>query len=98
MVRNGRFFMKWRTCALLAAATLMCGLSIETVAYAQSSADVVVRLRRLERDLRDLQAETFRRSPDAAAAAKALPPAEPAPAAEPAQPVPDLGPMMRRVD
>jgi tol-pal system protein YbgF len=100
VVRNGRFFMKWRTVALVMAAGLICGLSLETAAYAQSSADVLVRLRRLERDLRDLQAETFRRSPDAAAAAQAAPaPApEPEPVAEPAQPIPDLGPMMRRVD
>jgi tol-pal system protein YbgF len=92
--------MRWRTGALLAVAALMCGLSIETAAYAQSSADVVVRLRRLERDLRDLQAETFRRTPGAATGAQAapLPPPEPEPAATPAQPVPDLGPMMRRVD
>jgi tol-pal system protein YbgF len=92
--------MRWRTGALVAAAGLICGLSLETAAYAQSSADILVRLRRLERDIRDMQAETFRRSPDAAPAAgatAALAP-EPEPAAAPAQPVPDLGPMMRRVD
>jgi phage shock protein A len=92
--------MRWRTGALVAAAGLICGLSLETAAYAQSSADILVRLRRLERDIRDMQAETFRRSPDAAAAAAANPALapEPEPAAAPAQPVPDLGPMMRRVD
>jgi tol-pal system protein YbgF len=70
---------------------------LDTAAYAQSSADINARLRRLERDMRDLQAETFRKEPDAAAIL-AAPPTTPEPAAEPAQPVPDLGPMMRRVD
>jgi tol-pal system protein YbgF len=47
--------------------------------------------------MRDLQAETFRKGPDAAAIL-AAPPTTPEPAAQPAQPIPDLGPMMRRVD
>jgi tol-pal system protein YbgF len=73
------------------------GVLLDTAAYAQSSTDINARLRRLERDMRDLQAETFRKGPDAAAIL-AAPPTTPEPAAQPAQPIPDLGPMMRRVD
>jgi len=88
-----------RTGALVAAAGLIGSLSLETAAYAQSSADVQARIRRLERDIRDLQAETFRRSPEGAAGAVMPPPPEaPEPTAQPSQPIPDLGPMMRRVD
>jgi len=96
MTRKSRFLNVMRTGALVAVAGLIGSLSLETAAYAQSSADVQARIRRLERDIRDLQAETFRRAPEGAGAA--LPPAAPEPAAEPAQAMPDLGPMMRRVD
>jgi tol-pal system protein YbgF len=88
-----------RTGALVAVAGLIGSLSLETAAYAQSSADVQARIRRLERDIRDLQAETFRRSPEGAGGAVVpLPPAAPEPEAPSSQPIPDLGPMMRRVD
>jgi tol-pal system protein YbgF len=94
-----RFLTMLRTGALVAVAGLIGSLSLETAAYAQSSADVQARIRRLERDIRDLQAETFRRSPEGAAGAvMPLPPETPEPAAQPSQPIPDLGPMMRRVD
>jgi tol-pal system protein YbgF len=96
MAHKMRFLNVWRTGALVAVAGLIGSVSLDTAAYAQSSADVNARLRRLERDIRDLQAETFRRSPDDAASIPAAPP-EPE-VVEPAQPVPDLGPMMRRVD
>ena len=97
---TSRFLTMLRTGALVAAAGLIGSLSLETAAYAQSSADVQARIRRLERDIRDLQAETFRRSPEGAAGAvmPPPPPEAPEPAAQPSQPIPDLGPMMRRVD
>lgn len=99
MTRKSRFLNVWRTGALVAVAGLIGGLSLDTAAYAQSSADVNARLRRLERDIRDLQAETFRKGPDADAVLAAPPTSgAPEPAAEPAQAMPDLGPMMRRVD
>jgi tol-pal system protein YbgF len=98
MARKSRFLNVWRTGALVAVAGLIGGVSLDTAAYAQSAAEVTARLRRLERDIRDLQAETFRKGPDADAVLAAPPgPAMPE-AAEPSQPVPDLGPMMRRVD
>src|SRR5688572_12098105 len=96
MTRNSSFLNVMRTGALVAVAGLIGSLSLETAAYAQSSADVQARIRRLERDIRDLQQETFRRSPEGAGAA--LPAPAPEPVAEPAQSIPDLGPMMRRVD
>jgi tol-pal system protein YbgF len=98
MAYKSRFLNLWRTGALVAVAGLIGGVSLDTAAYAQSSADVNARLRRLERDIRDLQAETFRKGPDGAAIL-AAPPTSPEQAApEPSQPMPDLGPMMRRVD
>ena len=94
-----RFLTMLRAGALVTVAGLIGTLSLETAAYAQSSADVQARIRRLERDIRDLQAETFRRSPEGASGAVVpLPPAPPEPEAQPSQPIPDLGPMMRRVD
>ncbi len=97
MTRKSRFLDVVRTGALVAVVGLIGSLTLETAAYAQSSADIQARIRRMERDLRDLQAETFRRSPEGANGAP-LPPAPPEPVAEPAQAIPDLGPVMRRVD
>jgi tol-pal system protein YbgF len=54
--------------------------------------DLMVRMQRMERDIRDLQAETFRRAPGGAASA----PAEAVPA--PGAGSPDLSPIMRRMD
>jgi tol-pal system protein YbgF len=51
--------------------------------------DLLVRMQRMERDIRDLQAETFRRPPGA--------PADAAPA-PPTGAMPDLSPIMRRMD
>ena len=76
--------------------------------------DLMARLQRLERDLRDVQAETFKKAPGAPAAAapaSATAPAAgaaagaaaaaiPAPEAQPQQAsmTPDLGPLIRRMD
>ena len=98
MAYKGRFLNVWRTGALVAVAGLIGAVSLDTAAYAQSAAEVQARLRRLERDIRDLQAETFRGKAPDAAAVLAAPPTSPGPAAEPSQRMPDLGPMMRRVD
>jgi len=98
MAHKSKFLNVWRTGALVAVAGLIGSVSLDTAAYAQSAAEVQARLRRLERDIRDLQAETFRKSPDGGASAVAPPPLPPEQAAEPAQPTPDLGPMLRRVD
>src|SRR5688572_16874494 len=99
MARKSRFLNVWRTGALVAVAGLIGAVSLDTAAYAQSAAEVQARLRRLERDIRDLQSETFRGKAPDAAAVLAAPPTSPEQAApEPSQPMPDLGPMMRRVD
>ena len=83
--------------------------------------DLMARLQRLERDMRDVQAETFKKTGAApAAAAAGAPPAAgaaaagaaaagavaagavaaslPAPEAQPQQPIPDLTPLVRRMD
>jgi len=82
---------------------LLCSAAFPVSAVsAQSSADLQARVQRLERDLRDLQAETFRRGGKAPTANAAAPAPEPAPmpAAEAAQPqsTVDLEPLMRRVN
>jgi len=97
MTRKSRFLDVVRTGAIVAVMGLIGSVTLETAAYAQSSADIQARMRRLERDIRDLQAETFRRSPEGANGAP-LPPPPPEQVAEPAQSMPDLGPVMRRVD
>jgi tol-pal system protein YbgF len=59
--------------------------------------EILSRLQRLERDLRDVQAETYRRSGGSGPAPVAGPP-EPAEADQNAVAVPDLNPLMRRLD
>src|SRR4051812_47692001 len=61
-------------------------------ASAQNANDLQTRINRLERDIRDLQAATFRRPPGS------LPDADLPADAGAAQPAPDLGPMLRRMD
>ena len=97
MTSKSSFLNVWRTGALVAAAGLIGSVALDTVAYAQTAAELNTRLRRIERDLRDLQAQTFRKGPQDGAAILAAPPT-PEPAAEPSQPMPDFGPMMRRID
>jgi tol-pal system protein YbgF len=58
---------------------------------------LVVRLQRLERDMRDVEAATFRKPPGDKV--DAPPPADAPPAAETPPPVmPDLNPLLRRID
>jgi tol-pal system protein YbgF len=74
---------------------------IQPAAPANDARDLQTRLQRIERDLRDLQAETYRRAPgDRTAPPPAVSPdPTPAPAAETPPPVmPDLNPIMRRMD
>ncbi|HEX3484724.1 MAG TPA: tol-pal system protein YbgF [Micropepsaceae bacterium] len=64
--------------------------------------DLMARIQRLERDLHDVQAETFRRSgtagPAPAASADAAPPPAAAPVPDAQMPaIPDLNPLMRRL-
>ncbi|HXJ02977.1 MAG TPA: tol-pal system protein YbgF [Micropepsaceae bacterium] len=91
------------------AAALSVGLAFVSVAAnapAQGvqtidARDLMARIQRLERDLHDVQAETFRRAPGAPAPAASLSPDAapvPAPAPEMQQaPMPDLNPLMRRL-
>jgi tol-pal system protein YbgF len=77
--------------ALILTAGLGLGLAASP-SYAQSASDLQARLQRVERDMRDIQAEIYRRNPNGPIA----PP--PAAAPEPQQAMPDLGPLMRRLD
>jgi len=87
--------VRGRLIATSAALALSAGLLIagSPAPAAQSvtvdARDLLVRMQRMERDLRDLQSETFRRAPAA--------PAEVAPAPS-AGAMPDLSPIMRRMD
>ena len=91
-----------RTGAVVFAAAMLCSAGLSLPAQAQSSADLQARVQRLERDLRDLQAETFRRggnrAPNAAAAPAPEPPPAPVVEAPPPQALPDLDPLMRRIN
>ncbi|SRR5258705_2616003 len=102
MVRNTEFKSLGLTGAALFAGLTLCSGAASIPAQAQSSADLQARVQRLERDLRDLQAETFRRTPANRNAASAPAPVEPAPmpAAEAPPPpsMPDLNPLMRRIN
>jgi tol-pal system protein YbgF len=87
-------------------AVLIAGLGFGTLAGVPAMAqavqtldarDLLARIQRLERDTRDLQAETFRRAPGDRTASSVK--TEAAPAAESQQTaVPDLNPVMRRID
>src|SRR5262252_3385828 len=79
-------------------AALLLGTSLVILAaspaVAQSTVDMSIRLQRLERDIRDLQAATFKKPQGPLVDA----PAQPAPAAAPEPPKVDLEPVMRRID
>ena len=95
--------------ALIAGLLCLCiitGASAAPAVQVIDARDLMARLQRLERDMRDVQSETFRRAPNAAAgaapapaaaAANAAPAPTPVPEAQSQQPIPDLNPMMRRL-
>src|SRR5215510_2241546 len=98
MVPRNEFRRMGRISAALLAGLMVTSLSASLPAKAQGSSDYQARLQRLERDMRDLQAETFKRRPATAAPAPAP---EPPPVAQPATPAaqtPDLDPLMRRIN
>jgi tol-pal system protein YbgF len=83
-------------------AALIAGLGFLGVTAASSQGaqtidakDLVSRIQRLERDLRDVQSETFRRNPGAAPLA--APPPAPVPEPQAQQPLPDLDPLVRQI-
>jgi len=81
-----------RAGAVAAICVLLIGLGASPAQSAPATVDardLMIRLQRMERDLRDLQAETFRRSPGA--------PADFGPPPQSAA-GPDLSPIMRRLD
>src|SRR5690348_14871791 len=79
---------RWMLAGSLAAAALGAS-TIALPAFAQTS-DMMVRLQRLERDVRDLEAATFKNPPG---------PLVDKPAdTQPQQAIPDINPMMRRLD
>jgi tol-pal system protein YbgF len=89
--------------ALIAGLGLFCANAAESQGVQVIDArDLMARIQRLERDLHDVQAETFRRNPGAAppaAPASAIPapaPAVPDPQAPQAS-MPDLNPLMRQI-
>jgi tol-pal system protein YbgF len=98
--------MKTMRARLMKAGAVLAFLSCGVVGAAAAPAttvdarDLLLRLQRLERDMRDVQAETFRQTGKAPAPAAAAPP--PAEAAAPPPPVvapvmPDLDPLIRRL-
>jgi tol-pal system protein YbgF len=82
--------------------SLFGGSAMAESAQAPDARDLITRIQRLERDMRDLQAETFRqKGGDHALPGAALAPdvSIPAPPPEPPQAaLPDLNPMLRRID
>jgi tol-pal system protein YbgF len=99
---------KWgRWVGALVFAVVQAQLAVAAPATASAPPSVadynqlLVRLQRLERDMRDVEAATFRRPP-ADKSATAPSPAEPeiaaAPAVAPPPVMPDLNPLLRRID
>jgi tol-pal system protein YbgF len=98
-----RQWTRWAGAFLIAAAQIQIAAAAPAnPAPAGPSAldynQLVVRLQRLERDMRDVEAATFRKPPGDKV--DAPPPAEIPPAAEPPPPpvMPDLNPLLRRID
>ena len=83
--------------SLLLAAGFGLAFGASVPASAQTAADYQVRIQRMERDLRDLQAEMFRRNPPAPRSGQPAPAIE-LPPEPPAQAIPDLTPTIRRID
>lgn len=102
-----REWIKWAGALLIAAAQIQVAAAAPAAAApaGPSASDynqLVVRLQRLERDMRDVEAATFRKPAGDKAAAPAdaapLPEDKPAAAEPPPVVLPDLNPLMRRID
>lgn len=101
MTVRHRQWTSWAGAFLIAAAYVQVAAAAPApTSSAPSAADynqLVTRLQRLERDMRDVEAATFRKPPGDKVDAPA--PADMPPAAETPPPVmPDLNPLMRRID
>src|SRR6266550_5046353 len=93
--------------ALVAAAALLAEMGSASAQAATQTIDareLIQRLQRLERDMRDVQAETFRKAPAdraappaPAASANPTPPPTPPPPSEPQAATPDLNPILRQM-
>lgn len=91
---RGRLLAYSAVVAVLTAAAALAGSSALAAQNVTIDArDLLVRMQRMERDIRDLQSETFRRPPGAVASAPAAPLLEPAGAG-----APDFSPILRRLD
>lgn len=95
-----RHWTSWAGALLIAAAPIQFAAAAPAPAPPGPSVtdynQLIVRLQRLERDMRDVEAATFRKPPGDKIDA---PPADTPPAAETPPPVmPDLNPLMRRID
>jgi tol-pal system protein YbgF len=98
---NGRW-MKAAVAAIVfagvAGAIPSATAAAQTTVQTIDARELVTRLQRLERDMRDLQAETFRKGGAAAPAGAAVAPQAPPPSPPMEQSAtPDLNPMMRRL-
>jgi tol-pal system protein YbgF len=86
--------------ALIAAAGFLAEVGTATAQATQTidSRELIQRLQRLERDMRDLQAETFRKAPgDRTAPPAAAANPNPPPPPEPQAAMPDLNPILRQM-
>jgi len=96
---RGRWVKAGAVLAVSLGFSLLGGLAMAESAQTPDTRDLMTRLQRLERDMRDLQAETFRQKPGAHAPAADAAPDVPAPPAElPQAALPDLSPVLRRID
>src|SRR5258705_12294022 len=86
--------------ALIAAVGFLAGVhTAEAQAtHTIDARELISRLQRLERDMRDLQAETFRKAPGGAAPSAPVGTPSPAPSTpEPQAAIPDLNPILRQM-
>jgi len=95
-----RHWTSWAGALLIAAAPIqIAGAASAPAPSGPSAADynqLIVRLQRLERDMRDVEAATFRKPPGDKV--DAPPPQDTSPSAETPSVMPDLNPLMRRID
>ncbi len=90
---RGRLSAYCALAAVLAGSVLLGPGAIAAQNVTIDARDLLVRMQRMERDIRDLQSETFRRPPGAVASAPAAPLPESAGAG-----APDFSPILRRLD